>query len=198
MANLLWQKVLNFIIIILVFLAINKYFLRKGSEYSNVISPFDGQSYIVRNLPDKETAAENLGRIRKKLNIIVEYMTNKYSNESRVNRLQKNYREDAISESPANSKHTSYSVNKGEKIYFCLRQRDENDRLVDLNTVTFVALHELSHLMTKSIGHTQEFWDNFRFLLEEAIKIGIYKYQDFHLRPVSYCGTMITDTPLKL
>lgn len=193
-----WQKVFNLLIIVLILLAINKYFFRKGSEYSNVISPFDGQAYIVRNLPDKESAATNLGKIRKKLNIVVEYMTNKYPDKSNVNRLKKNYREDAITESPKNSKHTSYSVNKGEKIYFCLRQRDENDNLVDLNTVTFVALHELSHLMTKSIGHTPEFWDNFKFLLEEAIKIGVYKYQDFHLKPVAYCGTMITDTPLRI
>ena len=33
----------------------------------------------------------------------------------------------------------------------------------------FVALHELSHVMTVSVGHTQEFWENFKFLLKEAV-----------------------------
>ena len=60
----------------------------------------------------------------------------------------------------------------------------------------FVALHELGHLMTKSIGHTEEFWKNFKFLLQEAIKIGIYTKDDFNKNPVEYCGTNITDTPL--
>ena len=60
----------------------------------------------------------------------------------------------------------------------------------------FVAIHELAHLMTKSIGHTAEFWDNMRFLLKEGIKIGVYVKQDFNKSPVEYCGTQITDTPL--
>ena len=60
----------------------------------------------------------------------------------------------------------------------------------------FVALHELSHIMTKSIGHTKEFWDNFKFLLQQAINTKVYKYQDFRKKPVKYCGTEITDTPL--
>ena len=60
----------------------------------------------------------------------------------------------------------------------------------------FVAIHELAHLMTKSIGHTTEFWDNMRFLLKEGIKINVYIKQDFNSIPVDYCGTKITDTPL--
>ena len=59
----------------------------------------------------------------------------------------------------------------------------------------FVALHELAHVMTKSVGHTEEFWSNFRYLLKNSIKLGIYKYQDFRKKPVKYCGITITDTP---
>ena len=67
---------------------------------------------------------------------------------------------------------------------------------MEANTLMFVALHEIAHVMTKSIGHTDEFWNNFRFLLKEAIKINVYKRQDFRRHPVKYCGTEITDTPL--
>ena len=62
----------------------------------------------------------------------------------------------------------------------------------------FVALHELSHIMTKSLGHTPEFWNNFRFALREALKIKIYKYQDFNSKSKKYCGILITDTPYKM
>ena len=58
------------------------------------------------------------------------------------------------------------------------------------------ALHEMGHVITESIGHTQEFWDNFRYLLQKAISLGIYVKQDFKNNPQEYCGTQITDSPL--
>ena len=60
----------------------------------------------------------------------------------------------------------------------------------------FVALHEMGHVITESIGHTQEFWDNFRYLLEKAIALGVYSKEDFKNNPREYCGTQITDSPL--
>ena len=50
--------------------------------------------------------------------------------------------------------------------------------------------------MTKSIGHKPEFWDNFKYMLEESVKIGIYKKNNFTKNPKDYCGTKITDSPL--
>ena len=79
-----------------------------------------------------------------------------------------------------------------------LRSKDKDQKLIDINTLTFVALHELAHVMTKSVGHTEEFWDNFSYLLKNSIKIGIYKYQNFKKKPVKYCGIKITDTPYQL
>ena len=64
------------------------------------------------------------------------------------------------------------------------------------NIMMFVALHELAHIMTKSVGHTDEFWDNFRYLLKKAIKLGVYKDVNFEKNPVDYCGTKITNSPL--
>ena len=113
-----------------------------------------------------------------------------------MKRLKKNYRPNNITESSPGNKYTSYSVNKGDKIVFCLRAKDGSNKLTDINTMMFVAIHELAHLMTKSIGHTTEFWDNMRFLLKEGIKIGVYNKQNFNESPVDYCGTKITDTPL--
>jgi predicted metal-dependent hydrolase len=103
---------------------------------------------------------------------------------------------DKISEGSNHSEHTSFSINKGEKIVFCLRSKDDKNKLVDLNTMMFVALHELAHVCTESVGHEPEFWDNFRWLLHEAINIGVYKEQDFKSKPVPYCGINITESPL--
>ena len=68
--------------------------------------------------------------------------------------------------------------------------------MIDLNTLTFVAIHELSHIMTKSEGHKQEFWQNFKFLLENAKDAGIYEAKDYKNEPQDYCGMKITDNPL--
>ena len=54
---------------------------------------------------------------------------------------------------------TSYTINKGSYIGLCLENKD-------INTLFFVLLHELAHVGTKSVGHTQEFLEFFRFLLK--------------------------------
>ena len=168
-----------------------------SSDIDYVVSDYDSRKYLVRNLNDKKEAANTLAIMRSRLIDFVDDICKEYSTDDRMVRLRKNFNPDNISESPADSKHTSYSVNKGEKIVFCIRQRDDDNNLMDMNTLLFVAIHELAHIMTKSIGHTQEFWDNMKFLLKYAIKRDKYKYQPFHKEPVRYCGTMITDTPYK-
>ena len=159
--------------------------------------------YLVRNLPDKEEAALLLSKIRDRLSKIVDNVCsnidakdNSKEHNASLKRLKKNFKPNNITESSPGNKYTSYSINKGDKIVFCLRAKDGSNDLVDINTMMFVAIHELAHLMTKSIGHTTEFWDNMRFLLKDGIEIGVYKKQDFNNSPVDYCGTKITDTPL--
>ena len=79
----------------------------------------------------------------------------------------------------------------------CLHDKD-GKLIQDKNTMKFVLIHELAHVMTKSIGHTDEFWGNMRYLLREAINMNLYKQQNFRKRPVTYCGTTITDSPLEM
>jgi hypothetical protein len=50
--------------------------------------------------------------------------------------------------------------------------------------------------MTKSEGHKQEFWQNFKFLLENAKNSRIYNPIDYKNEPQDYCGMKITDNPL--
>jgi predicted metal-dependent hydrolase len=151
----------------------------------------------VRNTSDSQKAADVLSQLRSKLTNVVDTLATKYPDDPRTKLLKKRFNPFKISESSAASEHTSYSVNKGEKIVFCLRQKDTKQDLHDLNTITFVALHELAHIMTTSIGHTREFWDNFRFILKHSIQYGFYTRQNFRNKPIKYCGTMITDSPLK-
>ena len=186
------------------------------NEVTYVKSTIDGQEYLVRNTTGKEEAANKLCRIKNALIRLTEHMNEKfvkgknYSEESAndgngngetaigpaVKRLLQKFNPNNISESGAKSKHTSYSVNKGEKIIFCLRQKNEAQTFVDENTIMFVAIHELAHIMTLSIGHEPEFWNNFKILLREAVDIGIYKKEDYSKNPKPYCGITVSDNPL--
>jgi len=167
------------------------------NDVKYVRSNINNKEYLVRNTKDSQEAANMLSQIGQRLGDVVNAMVTKYPKDPRVKRVKERFNPDKISESSPTSQYTSYSVNKGEKIVFCLRSKETEQELHDFNTITFVALHELAHLMTESIGHTQEFWDNFRFILKNAIQKGYYEVQDFKKKPIRYCGTNITDSPLK-
>lgn len=159
-----------------------------------VVSNVDNREYLVQDKDDAKEAANLIAEIRQKLITLVEHLIKTHSpDDSRIMMLKENFDPDALREGVDNSGYTSYSINKGEKVVLCLRNKD---RLVDLNTMMFVSLHELAHICTRDVGHTDTFWKNFRWILEESINIGIYVHQDFDKEPVEYCGMQITSSPL--
>ncbi len=164
----------------------------------DVRSSVDGKTYRVRDLPDKQEAANLMAKVRMRLIRIIEHFQKTYPDKPQVRRLMKNFIAEParMVEATPDAEHTSYSVNKGEAMHLCLRQRKPGDEsLVDENVMTFVTLHELGHCMTESIGHGPDFWNNFAWILKEAEANGIYKHQDFTAHPVPYCGVSITDQP---
>jgi predicted metal-dependent hydrolase len=181
----------GFVILLIILLIIQNY--RKNIAY--VVSNIDNQKYLVYNLKYKELAANTLAYVRNNLQKLCDTLEKKYPKDERVIRMVAKFDPEAIVENDPNSKNTSYSINKGEKIVLCLRSKDGQNRIVKKNIIMFVALHEIAHIMTLSIGHTKEFWDNFEFLLKESAKIGIYDEIDFNSAPHTYCGVRITDTP---
>tara|TARA_B100000401_G_scaffold405174_1_gene319845 strand:+ start:614 stop:1108 length:495 start_codon:yes stop_codon:yes gene_type:complete len=82
-----------------------------------------------------------------------------------------------------------YSLNK-QTIYLCL------DDTKDQNELYFVLLHEFAHFITKSIGHSKEYWNNFKLILRTAIKLNIYKYTNYKYNPKMYCNKLIDHTPI--
>jgi len=171
-----------------------------GGQYPlvDVRSSVDGKTYRVRDLPDKQQAADLMAKVRMRLIRIIEHFQATYPDKPQVRRLMKNFvaEPSRMVEATPDAEHTSYSVNKGETMHLCLRQRRAGDEsLVDENVMTFVTLHELGHCMTESIGHGPDFWNNFAWILKEAEAKGIYTHQDFSAQPVPYCGVSITDQP---
>lgn len=165
---------------------------------TTVVSRVDGKPYRVRDMPDKQRAADLLATLRRKLTTLCGALEKKYPDKPQVKHMVAHYRADPerFLEATPDSEHTSSTVNKGESIHMCLRQRDGPDEsLVDENVMMFVALHEFAHICTESIGHDSTFWNNFGWLLKEAEAEGLYRYTNFSAHPVSYCGVYITDAP---
>ena len=80
-------------------------------------------------------------------------------------------------------------------VHLCIRDKDENKNLHEHNLLMFVVIHELAHIMSKSIGHNNEFYNNFKFLLNEASTLGIYYPIDFKKNPEQYCGIEVNSNP---
>ena len=160
-----------------------------------IISTVDGNKYCVRERERLEESADMLARITGKMKKVVSVLGEKYPDRANVKRLVTRFKPEKVSETLPTSEFTAYSENKGEKLAFCLNTTKNGSKLIDENTLTFVALHELSHIATESIGHKDEFWDNFRFLIKEASDLHIYKPIDYKKDPKNYCGMKISDSP---
>ena len=172
-------------------------------DVSYVKSNIDGQNHLVRNAVDRQEAADLIARIKLRFKKLIKYLSAKFSTHpifgKAVWRLKTKFKADNVQESAPHSKYTSFSVNKGEELHFCIRPKDKElakkIKFHKINTLMFVGIHELAHVASKKIGHGDEFWKNFKFLLIDAAEIGIYKPQDYKKKNVSYCGMQITDNP---
>ena len=184
--------------ILIISVALMALFIYHRSDYSNlkcIISDVDGKQYCVRERRKLKLAADRLANANRSMKNLVDHCKEKYPDQENVRRLVDGYNPKKIYETLPTSKYTAYSQNKGEKLAFCLDQEKNSGGLIDMNTLMFVAIHELSHIATESIGHTDEFWNNFKFLLEEAKEINIYSPIDYSKSPQKYCGMTITDNP---
>jgi hypothetical protein len=160
-----------------------------------VISSVDGKRYCVRDRKNVHKYANLLAHVTTTCSELVLYMKNNYSDDERTVRLVNGFNPNKISETLPTSELTAYSENKGEKLAFCLTTTKTGKTPIDIHTLTFVAIHELAHIMTKTIGHGQEFWENFKYLLEKAKEGNIYTTTNYKNKPASYCGMKLEDNP---
>lgn len=182
--------------IITIFVYIN--FIRKNLFLDKVKSSVNNKYYYVRNLPDKEEAADKLAELGNLLKSLIDSLNEKDDAKGEdITRLKESFNPEYITENIPGSIYVAYSVNKGEELSICIREKD-TEKFIDNNTILFVAIHELSHIMTDETGHTPLFWDNMKFLLEKASSLGIYQVEDYSSSPVMYCGMEINSTPLNL
>ena len=184
------------IILFIILIALKMYSDSDEFNLRCIVSTVDGKKYCVRERDNIQKASNLLARTTEKLGYLVENVGQRFPDRKNVERLVENFNPTTVKETLPTSEYTAYSENKGEKLAFCLHTKKNGSQLIDINTLTYVAIHELAHLMTKSIGHEPEFWENMKFLLNIAIENTLYLKQDFRNKPIEYCGTKITDSPI--
>ena len=188
----------TFSIILLFHILLISYRMYNSSDYFQlkcIVSDVDGEKYCVRERDQVHLAADKLAQVNVGLQSIVSYCSDKFPNQNNVKRMKNRYNPKKIMETLPTSEYTAFSENKGEKLAFCLSTKKGGSKLIDINTLTYVAIHELAHIATLSIGHTPEFWQNFKFLITQAKEIGVYNPIDYKKEPEEYCSMIITDNP---
>jgi len=182
------KETLYIIIFIIVFYIV---FILKDS---NLIGFTYGDNTVyVRDGKDKERSAELLNNLTNNMFRLRDYLVENIemfsNNKDYIELLKKNFTKSRtkIYETDFNSSYTSYAVNKGEELAFCIRCKPSGE-LHDMNLLMYVAVHEMAHTACPENGHTPLFNEIFKFMLEEAVKIGLYRYEDYSRYPVVYCG----------
>lgn len=182
------QETLYIIIFVIVFYIV---FILKDSTLIGFER--NGNILYVRDGPDKEKSAILLERLINNMYILRDYLVNSIetfpNNNKYIELLKENFNRNRtkIYETSFNSSYTSYAVNKGEELAFCIRCKPSGE-LHDINLLMYVAVHEMAHTACPENGHTPLFNKIFKFMLEEAVKIGLYRYEDYSRYPVVYCG----------
>lgn len=162
-----------------------------------VISDAHQKTYCVRERKYLSQAADLLAGVAGKLDRLVKQMDANHPDDEMVKRIVKKFDSSKIKETLPTSEYTAYSENKGEKLALCLNEKkdDADSRLIDENTLMYVAMHELAHVGTVSIGHGNEFWANFKTIIERAVSYDLYKPVNYKKQNQVYCGMNLTDNP---
>jgi hypothetical protein len=165
-----------------------------------VESRVDNEKYIVLGkYANKQEAADILGSINAMYVKLIKHLKrNKIHSVwgKNIVYLANNYNPDVLGEhTPRNLNYTSFVRDKGKKIRLCLRRPENRKVFHDINTLRFVALHELAHMMTESYGHEDDFWEAFRFILIEANSLNMINLIRYNQHPQKYCGIVINANP---
>lgn len=212
------------VLVILILFAVGEYAKRERFSISNateVFSSVDDMPYRVHlQHAEPQKAADTLAEINRRVIELMRHLRRKYVGTAHsptpiahqypmrtkaVQQLLRNYNQDNIVEnSPLDPEgDTSYTIDKGGVLAICLREKtptasgDPRYRDIhDIDTLMFVVVHELSHIAIKDVDHPPIFWRTFKFMLGEAVGIGLLRSLPYDSQPVKYCGIKVDFNPL--
>lgn len=189
------------VVLICAFVLAMAYVQYQRSDYFHltcIMSDVNGQKFCVRQRSKMREASDLLAETSNRLEKLVAHIKQTAPDDPITQRIAKRFDPRKIKEILPTSQYTAYSENKGEKLALCLNtsKTDSDSDLIDQNTLMYVALHEISHVGCVSVGHNDEFWNTFKWILQHAKSIGIYEPVDYKKTTKNYCDMPLTDNPL--
>jgi hypothetical protein len=81
----------------------------------------------------------------------------------------------------------SFTINK-KNIYLCLKDKKAGEEnYYDYNSLIYVTLHEVAHVLCDELGHTKKFQMIFKELLNHAASLALYNENKPFIK--NYCPT---------
>lgn len=188
------ESILLSIIIIFIYIL---YLIKK--DRLTLVEANNNVQFMVYNDINKVQSANLLAALVDKMytlrNILISNKNNYKEYKINIELLEKNFNSErtSIYENAPNTDLTSYSVNKGEELAFCLKSK-KTGNFHDINLLMYVAIHEMAHMACPEVGHGELFKDIFRFLTLEAIDLKLYKKINYQDTPVEYCGMILSSS----
>jgi hypothetical protein len=179
----------NYIYLFIIIIIIIVILFKKKYIYIKVK---DGKKFYVEDLKnnDEIKSAEIFFEINKRCEKLIKVLDIKYPNDEGVKRLKKKYQWYDLREDTS-----TYTINKGDKIH--IKIKDRNNNYYSINTLMFIVLHELTHVMIKNYDkHNDFFWSKNKWLMREATLINIFIPIDYSLMPIQYGNIKINSNPL--
>jgi len=186
-------KIILLISIIIIYI----YFNANDVTYVEYFDGINKKQYLVRDVPDKDKAVETIFKIEQTLKHFVSLLINDNNVKNNtemykcITTIDERLKNVEIQESSADSQYTSYSVNKGELLVFCIRSK-KNSKIHEFNDLIYVAIHEIAHIGCVEVGHTDLFFKINEYLIKKAIEYNIYKYVNYSLNHHEFCGMELT------
>jgi hypothetical protein len=190
---------MRIILIVFIIVFIYIFLFSNHNNFVFIENELDGTRFLVQNDKNKELSSKHLAELVDKMYKLRNYLVKNKDNYSEYKKyielLEKGFNSNrtTIYENKKDTDTTSYNVNKGEEMVFCLKDKKTNN-LHDMNLLMYVAIHEMAHIACPEIGHGYLFQKIFKFLTETAIKLKLYTKYDFESKPVEYCGMKLSSS----
>lgn len=186
-------------IVILIILCIFYIISQNNSVKYDNVEGLEGIPYKVAALKDRDQAALILDELNEYCLTVMrclktDVVSGKHfgSKQYCIDNLLERYNPLVIKENTPAQPDTSYTVNKGQELYLCIR--DSNYNFHEMPLLKFVLLHEMSHILSNTYAHDKAFWGNFAWLLHYCHKKGLYTPTDYRKHPLWYCKKLYLDS----
>jgi hypothetical protein len=188
------ESILISIIIIFIYIL---YFIKKNRL--TLVEANNNVKFMVYNDKNKVESANLLAtlvdRMYKLRNNLINNKKNYQEYEQYIDLLEKNFNNERtyIYENIPDSDLTSFTINKGEELGFCLKSKITG-KFHNINLLMYVAIHEMAHMACPETGHGELFKRVFMFLTEKAIDMGLYTKINYEINNVEYCGMILSSS----